>query len=54
MRRMNNLTLNTLCKVVERFRFHSRKAREGNPIVSDIAKKMCEVELWEMWVLTQR
>lgn len=42
-----------LAQVVERFRFHSRKAKSDNPIVAGIAAQICEVELWEMWALTQ-
>lgn len=42
-----------LAQVVERFRFHSGEIKSGNPIVADAAQKMCEVEMWEMWVLTQ-
>lgn len=42
-----------LAQVVERFRFHSGKVKSENPIVADAAMKMCEVEIWQMWALTQ-
>ena len=45
---------NLLFEVIERYLFHSEKAKSENPIVSDIANKMCDIELWEMWVLTQK
>lgn len=43
----------TLAQVAERFIFHSEKARADNPLVVEMAAKMCEVEIWEMWTLTQ-
>lgn len=43
-----------LCNVVERFQFHRRIAKEGrSEMTRDAAAKMCEIEMWEMWVLTQ-
>lgn len=42
-----------IADVVERFLFHSKKAQSDNPVIKDIAEKMCSVEIWEMWVLTQ-
>lgn len=39
--------------VVERFQFHKEKAGEDNPMISEFAKKMCEIEMYEMWLLTQ-
>lgn len=42
-----------LARVVERFQFHSEKTKSDSPLVAETAKKMCEVEIWEMWALTQ-
>ncbi len=43
-----------LAYVAERFLYHSKLAETSdNPIVVDASKKMCSVEIWEMWVLTQ-
>lgn len=42
-----------LSKVVDRFQFHSEKAKSDNPLIAEMAKKMCEIEVWEMWALTQ-
>lgn len=49
----SNRTNELLAQVVERFRFHSLKTSSDNPIVAQIARDICEVELWEMWALTQ-
>ncbi len=48
-----NRTNELLAQVVERFRFHSRKACSDNPVIAQIARDICDVELWEMWALTQ-
>lgn len=42
-----------LARVVERFRFHSEEAKSDNPLIAEMAAKMCGVEIWEMWALTQ-
>ncbi len=42
-----------LAQVAQRFMFHFEKAKTDNPLIADMAAKMCEIELWEMWVLTQ-
>lgn len=42
-----------LAQVVERFRFHADKAKSDNPLIAESAEKMCSIEIWEMWVLTQ-
>jgi hypothetical protein len=42
-----------LIKVVERYIFH-KNYKTDNPIVADIRDKMCDVELAEMWMLTQK
>ncbi len=42
-----------LAQVVERFRLHSKKVHSDDPFVAGIAAQICEVELWEMWALTQ-
>ena len=44
-----------LAYVAERFNYHSKKAQTSdNPIIVDAAKKMCSIDIWEMWVLTQK
>lgn len=54
MRQHNKETNNLLARVVERFLFHTKLATEAaNPVVEDGARKMCDIELWEMWTLTQ-
>ena len=42
-----------LFDVIERYFFHSEKSRSDNPIISEAAKRMCDIEIWEMWELTQ-
>lgn len=49
----SNRTNELLAQVVERFQFHSSKTSSDNPFVAQIARDICEVELWEMWALTQ-
>lgn len=41
-----------LLKVVERYLFH-RSYSTKNPFVAEMAQKMCDIELSEMWMLTQ-
>ena len=53
MNRTDQKTNELLAQVVERFCFHCEKAKSENPIVASAATKMCEVEIWEMWALTQ-
>lgn len=43
-----------LLAVAERFLFHREKAKSDNPVVAEIAKGMCELEICEMWMLTQK
>ena len=54
--RMNENTwlIGKIADVVDRFQFHKEKVRSDNPIITEFAKKMCEIELYEMWMLTQR
>ena len=42
-----------LFSVAERYLTHSEQAKSENPVESSIARKMCDIEVWEMWVLTQ-
>lgn len=42
-----------LFDVIERYLFHRGKCGANNPIISGAAEKICEVEIWEMWALTQ-
>lgn len=53
MRNKDKRTNDLLAQVVERFRSHAAKTHSDNPMVAQIARDICEVELWEMWVLTQ-
>lgn len=53
MKKTNLALINVLCNVVERFQFHSEMTKSENPIISEASTKMCEVEMWEMWELTQ-
>lgn len=41
-------------KVAERFLLHREALRTDNPITREILKKIIEVEMWEMWTLTQK
>lgn len=49
----NTWLIGKIADVVERFQFHKEKIRADNPIITEFAKKMCELELYEMWMLTQ-
>lgn len=49
MNRKNEL----LFSVVERYLIHSEQIKSDNPVESIMARKMCDIEVWEMWVLTQ-
>lgn len=42
-----------LAQIIKRFRFHYENTKSDNPIIANAAMKMCEVEMWEMWALTQ-
>lgn len=53
MNRTNQRTNEFLVRVVERFQFHLDKIKAENPLIAEAAAKMCEIEIWEMWVLTQ-
>lgn len=48
-----NRTDELLIKVVERY-MHHRDYKTDNPIVAEMARSMCEIEVDEMWMLTQR
>lgn len=39
-------------KVIERYLFHSGY-KSDNPMLQDIAKSMADIEILEMWLLTQ-
>lgn len=53
MLRLDAKTNDLLAQVTERFLFHREQAKSDNPIVAEDAKKICEIEIWEMWTLTQ-
>lgn len=42
-----------LIGLAERYLYHKQKVNSDIPVVSDIARKMCEVDIAEMWMLTQ-
>lgn len=42
-----------LAKVVENYRFHINKTGAANPVVVDTARRACDIDIWEMWALTQ-
>lgn len=44
----------TLAKIVARYTERKRLAASGRTeLVRDCAAKMCDVSLWELWILTQ-
>lgn len=49
----NAWLIEKITDVVGRFQFHKEKVKAENPIISEFAKKMCEIELYELWMLTQ-
>lgn len=53
MKKINCRTSELLAQIVDWFQFHAEKAKSDNPLVAEMAAKMCEVEIWEMWTLTQ-
>ena len=53
MIRTDRRTGSQLAYITERFRLHREKARSEDPFVAGVAAAMCEIELWEMWALTQ-
>lgn len=54
MKRHNEMTNSQLAAVIERFMIHYKlKETSTNPIVRDGARHMCDIEIWEMWALTQ-
>lgn len=53
MKRHGEWTNSCLAEVVGRFQEHAKAAREGSPAVSEAARVLCGIGLWEMWALTQ-
>lgn len=53
MNKPDTITNELLAKVAERFMFHSEAAKSDKPVVAETAKRMCEIEMCEMWMLTQ-
>lgn len=47
--RLNRLLIN----VAERYMYHSRWKNSDNPVLRQLAELMCEVDIDEMWMLTQ-
>lgn len=42
-----------LLAVAERYKYHCEKLNSNSEVIREVAKKMIDIELWEMWVLTQ-
>lgn len=42
-----------LIRVAERYLYHSNY-HSDNPVVQEMANKICEIEIYEMWALTQK
>lgn len=53
MKRNDSKTNEMLAQVVERFLYHFQYAQSNQSMIKDMAQKMCEIEIWEMWTLTQ-
>lgn len=53
MKRNDSKTNELLAQVVERYLYHSQYAQSDKSMIKDMAQKMCEIEIWEMWTLTQ-
>lgn len=45
-------TQELLLRVVERYQYHKNFQSE-NPETEAMARKMCDIDLYEMWALTQ-
>lgn len=43
----------TLAKVVERYNFHQQEMKSVNPLIAEAATVMSNIEIWELWSLTQ-
>lgn len=54
MVRMGSWENERLSRVVERYQFHSSKVGAANPVIADAAKTMCDIDICEMWMLTQK
>lgn len=53
MKRHGKRVNETLAKVVERYNFHQQEMKSVNPLIAEAAVAMCNIELWELWSLTQ-
>ena len=42
-----------LAKVVENYRFHLSRTGAADRMVADTARRACDIDIWEMWALTQ-
>lgn len=42
-----------LFEVVRRYFIHKEAVNSENTLVSEVAKRMCEIDMLEMWMLTQ-
>lgn len=52
MKRMNSETNDKLAKVVENYQRHI-KATSTEPVVMQIINDVIDIDLYEMWMLTQ-
>jgi hypothetical protein len=44
---------NLLIQVAINFQCHRSKLESNSPDVREFAKKACDIDIWEMWSLTQ-
>ena len=51
-RKMTERERNKLFQVIDRFIFHSNY-QSDNPATQEMARKMRDIDLFEMWMLTQ-
>ncbi len=42
-----------LAKIVERYRHHLGRRESANQAVAEVARMACDIDIWEMWALTQ-
>lgn len=46
-------TNHLLIELVERYQYHQSKVNCDNPFVAGVAQKMCDIDVYEMYMLTQ-
>lgn len=50
---MDDYTIGLLFQVIERYQYHKSKTSSLDPDIVWIAQKMCEIDIYEMYLLTQ-